>query len=118
MRGCGQTTVGAKASDGQGERRQFCRYNLALPARLRAGEREVACTIQDLSLGGAGVVPALPEFAGQSVQLLWEGLGLPAGLRATVLRATGERTHLAFDLDEDAETALTLFLLTAAVRLG
>jgi hypothetical protein len=114
----GEATVTGEDSKAQGERRLFRRFHVALKARLKIGEHEVPCTILDLSLGGAGLAPALPELVGQSVRLLWEELGLPAGLRATVLNAAGERTHLAFDLDEDGETALTMFLLTAAVTLG
>lgn len=110
----GDATVGAAGAP-LCERRLFRRYGIDLEAKVRAGDRVIPCTIHDLSLGGAGLAPALPEFEGQGVRLLWEGLDLPDGLPATVVRTTAARTHLTFDLDEDSESALTMFLLTAAV---
>jgi hypothetical protein len=110
----GDATVGAARAEPLRERRLFRRYDIDLEAKLRAGDRVIPCTIHDLSLGGAGLSPALGEFEGRAVRLLWKGLDLPDGLPATVVRTSAERTHLTFDLDEDAETALTMFLLTAA----
>lgn len=100
------------------ERRLFRRYGLGLEGRLLAGDRAVDCVIHDLSLGGAGLSPALPELASQTLRLQWDGLAVPDGVRCRVVRTTDRHTHLMFELDEDAEDALTMFLLTRAPTLG
>lgn len=113
-----EAATGGPVAAGLRERRLFRRYGLRMAARLLGPSGAVDCVVHDLSLGGAGLSPALPQLAEEPLRLAWEGLDLPNGLPCRVVRTTEHRTHLTFELDPEAEDALTMFLLTRAPTLG
>ena len=94
------------------ERRLFRRYEFGLKAALTDGHGcRHACAIMDLSLGGAALKPGNPDWKGTTIRLAWTDLGLNDGLTARVVHATDNVAHLAFELDEAQESALTMFLV-------
>jgi len=105
--------VADEAGTSAGERRLYRRYAAGLEAHIRVGDTSFPCTIRDLSLGGAGIVPGLPVTPGAEAKLFSEHFERPQGLRARVANVTGDAVHLAFELDEATEEALTLFLLAS-----
>ncbi|GBD43956.1 hypothetical protein HRbin40_01439 [bacterium HR40] len=108
-----------RATTGQGgDRRLFRRYAVGVTGRVLAATGTMACTVHDLSLAGAGISPAFPELVGQRVHLLFDGLDLATGIPARVLRAAADRSHLQFEPDEQAEEALTFFLLMSGAIDG
>lgn len=68
------------------------------------------CWIRDLSLGGAGLEPALPAMLGQSIELVCPRFNFPGGLPGRVINVAERRTCVAFDLDPEHLDALAGFL--------
>jgi len=96
------------------ERRLFRRYEMAVPGRIVADGLEFPCVVRDLSLGGARLAPGDPRLQGRRVVLHAEDLWHEPGLVARVVHADEQDIHLAFELDEAAEEALTFYLATVA----
>ena len=57
------------------------------------------CWIRDLSLGGAGLEPALPAMLGQVVELTCPSFDFAGALPGRVVNVADRRTCMAFDLD-------------------
>jgi hypothetical protein len=93
----------------QDERRAH-RYEGRLEAVLRVDGAWWRCWIRDLSLGGAGLDPALPALLGREVELRSPGFDFDGGLRARVINVADQRTCLAFDLEPAARQFLGAFL--------
>jgi PilZ domain len=68
------------------------------------------CWIRDLSLGGAGLEPALPAMLGQSVELTCPSFAFAGGLPGRVINVADRRTCVAFDLGPEHLDALAGFL--------
>jgi PilZ domain len=68
------------------------------------------CWIRDLSLGGAGLEPALPAMLGQTVELTCPSFDFAGGLPGRVINVADRRTCLAFDLEPEHLDALARFL--------
>jgi hypothetical protein len=68
------------------------------------------CWIRDLSLGGAGVEPALPAMLGQTVELTCTNFQFAGGLPGRVINVADRRTCVAFDLQPEHQDALAGFL--------
>ncbi len=100
--------------EGVAERRLFRRYEMAVPGRIVADGREFPCVVRDLSLGGARVAPGDPQLQGRRVVLHVDDLWHEPGLAARVLHADEQDLHLAFELDEAGEEALTFYLAAVA----
>ncbi|HFD16022.1 MAG TPA: PilZ domain-containing protein [Rhodospirillales bacterium] len=96
------------------DRRLYRRYAVTLPVRVVQGGESMEAGLLDISLGGAAVLPGRPDWQGRRVRLECGCFGVPEGLAARVLRADGERMHLAFELDQETEDALTMFLMLSA----
>ncbi|GBD42353.1 hypothetical protein HRbin39_01744 [bacterium HR39] len=92
----------------------FNRYEMAVPGRVVANDREFPCLVRDLSLGGARVAQGDPALSGRHVILHLDDLWHEAGLRARVVHADEQDLHLAFELDEAGEEALTFYLAAVA----
>ncbi len=96
------------------DRRLYRRYPVTLPVRVVRGAEVLEAGLRDISLGGAAVLPGRPDWEGRRVTLRCGCFGHPPGFAARVLRATPERMHLTFELDQEAEDALTMFLMLSA----
>ena len=93
------------------DRRLFRRYPVAVPAELDVNGERQKCAITDLSLGGVAVIPGNPALAGQECHLHCDDFYFEQGMRGRVVHTTSEVVHISFDLDEDMEGALTMFLV-------
>ncbi len=100
------------------ERRLYRRYPVTLPVRLVCRGETLEAGLEDISLGGAAVVPGRPDWKGRRVQLHSGCFGHAAGFAARVMGGGPERLHLAFELDQEAEDALTMFLMLSAPPTG
>ncbi len=96
------------------DRRLYRRYAVTLPVRVVREGETLDAGLLDISLGGAAVLPGRPDWQGRRVRLECGCFGVPGGLAARVLRADAERMHLAFELDQETEDALTMFLMLSA----
>ncbi len=96
------------------ERRLYRRYPVTLPVRLVCRGETLEAGLEDISLGGAAVVPGRPDWKGRLVRLHSGCFGHAAGFAARVTGGGPERLHLAFELDPEAEDALTMFLMLSA----
>jgi hypothetical protein len=86
------------------------RYEGRLEAFLMFRGAPWRCWIRDLSLGGAGLEPALPATLGQSVELTCPSFDFPGGLPGRVINVAERRTCVAFQLNPDHLDALSRFL--------
>ncbi len=100
------------------ERRLYRRYPVTLPVRLVCRGETLEGGLEDISLGGAAFVPGRPEWKGCLVRLHSSCFGHAAGFPARVMGGGPERLHLAFELDQEAEDALTMFLMLSAPSAG
>ena len=75
------------------------------------GDEQFDCAITDLSLGGVAVIPGKPDWCGRECFLHCDDFFFEPGMRGKVVRATDEILHISFDLDENMESALTMFLV-------
>lgn len=92
-------------------RRLYRRYAIAVPAELALGDTRFECAITDLSLGGAAIIPGHLAWADQEIRLHCEDFLFDDGMTGRVVRVTEEGAHIKFDLDDDMEGALTMFLV-------
>jgi hypothetical protein len=93
----------------QDERRDP-RYEGRLEAALGLDGAWWRCWIRDISLGGAGLEPALPALVGREVELRSAGFDFDGGLRGRVINVAHRRTCLVFDLDATSRQQLIGFL--------
>jgi hypothetical protein len=100
------------------ERRLFRRYAGGLGAGLEVDGRRHPCRICDISLGGCGIEPALPEALGRPVRLESPRLPLSAPLTGRVVGTSRHGTHVAFALDPATERELVAYLAGAIPGRG
>ena len=93
-----------------GEERLDPRYEGRLEAFLIFRGAPWRCWICDLSLGGAGLEPALPATLGQAVELTCPRFDFPGSLPGRVINVAERRTCVAFQLDPQHLDALARFL--------
>jgi PilZ domain len=86
------------------------RYEGRLEAFLIFRGAPWRCWIRDLSLGGAGLEPALPATLGQSVELTCPSFDFAGGLPGRVINVADRRTCVAFQLEPQHLDALARFL--------
>ncbi|WP_027134323.1 PilZ domain-containing protein [Geminicoccus roseus] len=96
-----------------GERRYHRRYAAGLPARLEIDGAVRPVTILNLSLGGAGLAPALPATIGAAAEIGIDGLTPSKTLRARVVSVSRHQTHLLFDCTAEEQASLVEFLLSS-----
>jgi PilZ domain len=78
------------------ERRQASRVAVSCPGKLLFGAREVACTVNDVSEGGAGLTVGEAEVAAlpSNLALLMEGEASPKNCE--IAWAVGDRVGVKF----------------------
>jgi hypothetical protein len=86
------------------------RYEGRLEAFLMFRDAPWRCWIRDLSLGGAGLEPALPAALGHVVELICPSFNFTGGLSGRVVNVADRRTCVAFQLDPEHLDALARFL--------
>jgi len=92
------------------EERRYRRYAAPLEAELLVDGDPWHCRIHDISVDGAGLDPAIPAALGRRVELHSRHFDFTTPLPGKVINVAPERTCLAFDLDDDAARALTIYL--------
>jgi PilZ domain len=92
------------------EERLDPRYECRLEASVTFRGAPWRCWIRDLSLGGAGLEPALPAMLGQAVELSCPSFGFAGALPGRVVNVAERRTCVTFDLDVERLNALASFL--------
>ncbi len=97
------------AGAGQDER-LYPRYECRLEARLIFDGAWWLCWIRDISLGGAGVEPAIPPALGKLVELHSPSFPFDRPLRGRVVNLAHRRTCIVFDLDQTSQDQLAAFL--------
>jgi PilZ domain len=88
------------------------RYEGRLEASLMFGGAPWRCWIRDLSLGGAGLEPALPAALGHMVELTCPSFEFAGGLAGRVVNVADRRTCVAFELEAQRRDDLARFLAT------
>ena len=91
------------------------RYECELEAFVTFRGAPWRCWIRDLSLGGAGLEPALPAMLAQAIELTCPSFGFDDALAGRVVNVTDRRTCEAFDLDAERLEALTRFMAANVV---
>jgi PilZ domain len=86
------------------------RYEGRLEAFLMFRGAPWRCWIRDLSLGGAGLEPALPATLGQLVELTSPSFQFGGGLSGRVVNVADRRTCVAFELKGQQLDDLACFL--------
>jgi hypothetical protein len=86
------------------------RYEGRLEAFLMFRGAPWRCWIRDLSLGGAGLEPALPAALGQNVELTCPSFEFDGGLAGRVVNVADRRTCVAFELEAHRLDDLARFL--------
>jgi hypothetical protein len=86
------------------------RYEGRLEAFLMFRGAPWRCWIRDLSLGGAGLEPALPAALGQTVELTCPSFEFDGGLSGRVVNVADRRTCLAFELEAQRRDDLARFI--------
>lgn len=99
-----------RAQGGQVGERRLRRYHAPLEAQLLVDGAPWHCRIHDISVDGAGLDPAIPAALGRKVELRSPHFDFTAPLPGRVVNVASERTCLAFDLDDAAARALTIYL--------
>jgi len=89
------------------ERREFPRWQVAWPATIVLNGVESACTLKDISGGGALVAIANPPKAGETLEIKVPILG---DFAATVVYSRGNNVGLKFILDAEWRWHLAEFL--------
>jgi PilZ domain len=92
------------------EERLHPRYEGQLEAFLMFRGAPWRCWIRDLSLGGAGLEPALPATLGHAVELTSPSFDFTGALPGRVVNVAERRTCVAFDLDLERLDDLARFL--------
>jgi hypothetical protein len=95
-----------------GDERLDPRYEGRLEALLMFRGAPWRCWIRDLSLGGAGLEPAIPATLGQVVELTCSSFEFEGGLPGRVVNVADRRTCIAFDLEAPRRDDLARFLST------
>ena len=98
------------------DERQHPRYEGRLEAFLMFRGAPWRCWIRDLSLGGAGLEPALPAALGQEVELTSPSFDFHGGLPGRVVNVAERRTCVAFALDLEHVDAVARFLAANVVK--
>ena len=88
------------------------RYEGRLEALLVFRGAPWRCWICDLSLGGAGLEPAIPATLGQMVELTCPSFEFEGGLPGRVVNVADRRTCIAFELEAQNQDDLARFLAT------
>jgi hypothetical protein len=88
------------------------RYQGRLEALLLFRGAPWRCWICDLSLGGAGLEPAIPATLGQMVELTCPSFEFEGGLPGRVVNVADRRTCIAFELEAQRQDDLARFLAT------
>jgi hypothetical protein len=86
------------------------RYEGRLEALLMFRGAPWRCWIRDLSLGGAGLEPAIPATLGQMVELTCAIFEFEGGLPGRVVNVADRRTCIAFELEAPRQDDLARFL--------
>ena len=86
------------------------RYEGRLEALLMFRGAPWRCWIRDLSLGGAGLEPALPATLGHTVELTCQSFEFRGGLAGRVVNVADRRTCVAFELAAERRDDLARFL--------
>ena len=97
------------------DERRHPRYEGRLEAFLMFRGAPWRCWIRDLSLGGAGLEPALPATLGQSVELTSPSFDFEGPLLGRVVNVAERRTCVCFELDVERLDALARFLAANVV---
>jgi hypothetical protein len=92
------------------DERRHPRYEGRIEAALMYRGAPWRCWITDLSLGGAGLEPALPATLGQEVELTSPSFGFEGGLPGRVINVAERRTCVAFDLSRERLDAVARFI--------
>ena len=90
--------------------RQHSRYEGRVPCSLVLGEEVWNGWIRDLSVGGAGLEPAMPAILGQRVLLTCPAFDFDVPLPGRVINVAHRRTCIEFDLASEVERQLMEFL--------
>ena len=88
------------------------RYEGRLEALLVFRGAPWRCWIRNLSLGGAGLEPAIPATLGQMVELTCPSFEFEGGLPGRVVNVADRRTCIAFELGAQSHDDLARFLAT------
>ena len=88
------------------------RFEGCLEAELLVDGAAWQCWIRDLSLGGAGLEPAMPAVLGRKAELHSVRFDFAGRLRGRVVNLAHRRTCFAFELDPGTRQQLTAFLLS------
>ncbi|MDX1541102.1 MAG: PilZ domain-containing protein [Geminicoccaceae bacterium] len=92
------------------DERRHVRFDGRVPCYLEIGEDAWRARIRDLSVGGAGLEPAMPATLGQTVRLSCPAFGFETPLTGRVVNVAHRRTCIEFDLNPEAEAELIRFL--------
>jgi hypothetical protein len=92
------------------DERRHPRYEGRLEAFLMFRGASWRCWIRDLSLGGAGLEPALPATLGHPVELMCPSFDFAGPLPGRVVNVAERRTCVNFELDLERLDALARFL--------
>ena len=92
------------------EERAYMRYEGRIPGLLVVDGDRWRCWIRDISLGGAGIEPAIPAALGKQVELSSPEFTFEGKLTGRVINLAHRRTCIVFDLDEAARRKLAEFL--------
>jgi len=103
-------TMADHAFDAPDEERAYPRYEGRLEASLLVEGRAWRCWVRDISLGGAGLEPAIPAAVGKDVMLSSPFFDFDARLPGRVINVAQDKTCLAFDLEPEMREQLTRFL--------
>jgi hypothetical protein len=91
------------------DERRHPRYEGRIEAALMYRGAPWRCWITDMSLGGAGLEPALPATLGQEVELTSPSFDF-GGLPGRVVNVADRRTCVAFDLSHERLDAVARFI--------
>jgi hypothetical protein len=105
-----EVTAAKFEPEAQDERRRE-RYEGELECRLDLNGASWRCWIRDLSLGGAGLEPAIPAALGQRVTLSSPLFDFDRPLCGRVINVAQRRTCLEFDLDPPLREQLERFIV-------
>jgi hypothetical protein len=92
------------------DERRHPRYEGRLEAALMFRGAPWRCWITDMSIGGAGLEPALPATLGHEVELTCPSFGFDGGLPGRVVNVAERRTCIAFELDLERLNDVARFL--------
>ncbi len=98
-----------RTSTNEVDRRQAPRYRIEKPVRLKFAGKDLEVALMNCSSGGALIAEVIEGLgAGQRLELVIPGIEMK--LPGTVRQVGGDRTHVKFDLLEDASSQLDAHL--------